>query len=326
LFITTANSIASIPAPLRDRMEIITLPGYLDFEKLEIAKNFLLPKLIRELGLSKVAVKFQDDSLLDIIRSYTRESGVRELERKIGAVLRKIVVDVASGKKTTKITITKNKVHKALGAAQYVDSNIKPTPTVGYAVGLAWTAVGGETLPVEVVPMYGKSKLTLTGSLGDVMQESAVAALSYIRKNRELFGLQKEFYDNLELHVHIPEGAVPKDGPSAGVTLITALLSSLTSIPIRTDIAMTGEITLTGDVLAIGGLNEKLLAAKRNGISEIILPDKNKKDVKEFPSELLDGLTLHYVKKVKEVLQIAMVETPFVKRKISRPVDNRPRL
>ena len=251
---------------------------------------------------------------------------MRELERQIGAVLRKIVVEIASGKKTKKITLTKNKVHKALGAPKFVDSNIKPTPTIGYAVGLAWTVVGGETLPVEVVPMYGKSKLTLTGSLGDVMQESAVAALSYIRKNREQFGLTKDFYDKVELHVHIPEGAVPKDGPSAGVTLITALLSSLVSIPIRTDIAMTGEITLTGDVLAIGGLNEKLLAAKRNGISEIILPYQNKKDVKELPADLLEGLTLHYVKQVKEVLQIAMVESPYVKRKISRPVENRPRL
>ncbi len=326
LFITTANSIASIPSPLRDRMEIIRLPGYLDFEKLAIAKNFLLPKLLKELGLTKIAITFQDDSLLEIIRSYTRESGVRELERQIGAVLRKIVVDVASGKKTKKLNITKNKVHKALGAPKYVDSNIKSTPTVGYAVGLAWTEVGGETLPVEVVPMYGKSKLTLTGSLGDVMQESAVAALSFIRKNRELFGLAKEFYDNLELHVHIPEGAVPKDGPSAGVTLVTTLLSSLTSIPIRTDVAMTGEITLTGDVLAIGGLNEKLLAAKRNGISEIILPEKNKKDVKELPKDLLEGLKLHFVKRIKDVLQIAMVRSPYLKSKISHPVGNRPRL
>ncbi len=326
LFITTANSIASIPSPLRDRMEIITLPGYLDFEKLAIAKNFLLPKLFKELGLTKIAIIFQDDALYEIIRSYTRESGVRELERQIGAVLRKIVVDAASGKNIKKTTLTKNKIHKALGVPKYVDSNIKSTPTIGYAVGLAWTVVGGETLPVEVVPMYGKSKLTLTGSLGDVMQESAVAALSYIRKNREQFGLPKDFYDKVELHVHIPEGAVPKDGPSAGVTLITALLSSLVSIPIRTDIAMTGEITLTGDVLAIGGLNEKLLAAKRNGISEIILPYQNKKDVKELPADLLEGLTLHFVKQVKEVLQIAMVKSPYVKRKISRPVENRPRI
>lgn len=326
LFITTANSIASIPPPLRDRMEIIRLPGYLDFEKLIIAKKFLLPKLIRELGLSKVAITFQDDALFEIIRSYTRESGVRELERQIGAVLRKIVVNVASGKRTSKAVLTINKTHKALGVPKYVDSNIKTTPTIGYAVGLAWTEVGGETLPVEVVPMYGKSKLTLTGSLGDVMQESAVAALSYIRKNREQFGLSKEFYDNVELHVHIPEGAVPKDGPSAGVTLISALLSSLISIPIRTDIAMTGEITLTGDVLAIGGLNEKLLAAKRNGISEIILPQKNKKDIKELPVDLLEGLKLHFVKRVKDVLQIVMVKSPYVKTKISRPVSNRPRL
>ena len=326
LFITTANSIASIPAPLRDRMEIISVPGYLDFEKFTIAKNYLLPKLIKELGLSKEIIIFQEDSLYEIIRSYTRESGVRELERQIGAVLRKIVVDVASGKKSKNITITKNKVHKALGVPKYVDSNIKPTPTIGYTVGLAWTSVGGETLPVEVVPMFGKSKLTLTGSLGDVMQESAVAALSFIRKNRQQFGLPQDFYENLELHVHIPEGAVPKDGPSAGVTLVTALLSSLISIPVRTDLAMTGEITLTGDVLPIGGLNEKLLAAKRNGITEIILPFKNKKDVKELSDDLLEGLKLHYVKTIKEVLLIAMVRSPYTKTKSSRPVENRPRI
>ncbi len=326
LFITTANSIASIPPALRDRMEIIQLPGYLDFEKLAIAKDFLLPKLLKELGLSKIAITFQDESLFEIIRSYTRESGVRELERQISAVLRKIVVDVASGKRIKKVDITINKIHKALGVPKFEDSNLKTTPTIGYAVGLAWTVVGGETLPVEVVPLYGKAKLTLTGQLGDVMQESAVAALSYIRKNREQFGLSKDFYDHLELHVHIPEGAVPKDGPSAGVTLITALLSSLVEIPIRTDVAMTGEITLSGDVLPIGGLNEKLLAAKRNGIKEIIVPYKNKKDVKELPANLLEGLKLHFVKRVKEVLQIAMVTTPYVKRKTVRSVGSRPRL
>ena len=326
LFITTANSLASIPTPLRDRMEIISLPGYLDFEKFTIAQKFLVPKLLKELGLSNIIITFQEDALYEIIRSYTRESGVRELERQIGAVLRKIVVDVASGKKTKKLIITKNKIHKALGSPKFVDSNIKSTPTIGYTVGLAWTSVGGETLPVEVVPMFGKSKLTLTGSLGEVMRESAVAALSFIRKNRQQFGLSQDFYENLELHVHIPEGAVPKDGPSAGVTLTTALLSSLVSIPVRTDIAMTGEITLTGDVLPIGGLNEKLLAAKRNGINEIILPFKNKKDVKELSDDLLEGLQLHYVKTIKEVLQIAMVRSPYVKLKSSRSEENRPRI
>ena len=326
LFITTANSTASIPPPLRDRMEIIRLPGYLDFEKQAIAEKFLIPKLINDLGLKNINISINEDSLLEVIHYYTREAGVRELERQIGAILRKLAVDIASGKKRKKLDVTKSKVHKLLGAPKYTDTNIKSTPTIGYAVGLAWTELGGETLPVEVVPMYGKSKLTLTGSLGDVMRESAIAALSYIRKNRELFGLENDFYDNLELHVHIPEGAVPKDGPSAGVTLTTALLSSLTGIPVRTDIAMTGEITLTGDVLAVGGLNEKLLAAKRLGITEIIVPEKTKKDIADLPAELLEGLTLHYVKRIKDVLNLAMTKSPFLKNRTSRPLDYRPRM
>ena len=315
LFITTANSIATIPAPLRDRMEIIRLPGYLDFEKIAIAKDFLIPKLIEEVGLKKISVIIKDEALKEIVSFYTREAGVRELERQIGAVLRKTAVEIASGKKLKQIVITKNKVNKLLGAPKYTETNLKNIPTIGYAIGLAWTELGGETLPVEVVPMPGKAKLTLTGSLGDVMRESALAALSFIRKNNELFGLKDTFYENLELHVHIPEGAVPKDGPSAGITLLTALLSSLTKIPVRTDIAMTGEITLTGDVLPIGGLNEKLLAAKRMGILDIILPEKNRKDVEELPVELLEGLSLHYVKQIKEVLNLAMTDTPFVRKK-----------
>ncbi|KAA3632206.1 MAG: endopeptidase La [Calditrichaeota bacterium] len=324
LFITTANSMATIPEALRDRMEIIRLPGYLDFEKQAIAENFLIPKSIKDLGLEKLTVEFKDNALKEIIRSYTRESGVRELERQINTILRKLAVDIASGKRIKKLTITKPKVHKLLGVPKYTDTNIKSSPTVGYAVGLAWTQLGGETLPVEVVPMYGKSKLTLTGSLGDVMQESAVAALSYIRNNRDKFGLDADFYEKLELHVHIPEGAVPKDGPSAGITLTTALLSSLIDIPVRTDVAMTGEITLTGDVLPIGGLNEKLLAAKRIGITEIILPEKNKKEIAELPDELLDGLVLHYVKTIKDVLNLAFVKSPYVKQTAKRSIENRP--
>lgn len=318
LFITTANSIASVPPALRDRMEIIRLPGYLDFEKAAIARSYLLPKLVKEFGLGKVVVDLKDDALMEIINHYTRESGVRELERQLSTLLRKVVVEIASGKKTRKIVFTKQRVHKLLGVAKYMETDIKTSPTVGYALGLAWTEMGGEVLPVEVVPMKGKAKLTLTGSLGDVMQESAVAALSFIRKNGPLFGLADDFFEKLELHVHIPEGAVPKDGPSAGITLLTALLSSLTLIPVRTDIAMTGEITLTGDVLPVGGLNEKLLAAKRMGITEIIVPEKNRKDISELQKELLDGLTLHYVRRMKEVLNLAMTDSPFVKTRNNR--------
>ncbi|NOY89267.1 MAG: endopeptidase La [FCB group bacterium] len=321
LFITTANTMTNIPPALRDRMEIIRLPGYLDFEKVAIAQHYLLPKLIKELGLSKVMIKIEDTALLEIINSYTREAGVRELERKISTLLRKSAISIASGKKIHKLTITKNKVHKLLGAPKYIDTGIKTSPTIGYAVGLAWTEMGGELLPVEVVLMKGKSKLTLTGSLGNVMQESAVAALSYIRKNAVRFGLKDNFFEHIEIHIHVPEGAVPKDGPSAGITLLTALLSSLTDIPVQTDIALTGEITLIGDVLPVGGLNEKLLAAKRHGIRKIILPDKNRKDISELQPELLEGLHIYFVKTVKEALKLAMAVNPFVKMKANNHTD-----
>ncbi|RKX18035.1 MAG: endopeptidase La [Candidatus Zixiibacteriota bacterium] len=323
LFLTTANSIASIPAPLRDRMEIIHLPGYLDFEKLSIARNFLIPKQIKEIGLSKINFEMTDDAIFEIINHYTREAGVRELERQIGSVMRKSAVDIASGKRIKKLSINSRKINKLLGAPKYMGTNIKPEPTVGYAVGLAWTEVGGDVLPVEVVPMKGKGKLTLTGSLGDVMQESATAALSYIRTFALQFGLTEDFFEQIDLHIHIPEGAVPKEGPSAGVTLITALISTLTDIPVKTDIAMTGEITLSGDVLPVGGLNEKLLAAKRLKIFKIIVPDKNRKDIKELPPELLEGLDIHFVKQVKDVIKLALLESPYKNSKIrpKRPIS-----
>ncbi|MFQ5500037.1 MAG: endopeptidase La [Candidatus Zixiibacteriota bacterium] len=315
LFITTANSTANIPAPLMDRMEVIRLPGYLDFEKKAIAQNYLLPKLIRDNGLSKVQIEFDDDAMYEIVRHYTREAGVRELERKLSSILRKTAVGVAEGKRIRKLNMTPRKVQKLLGAQQFTDTQIKQTPTIGYAVGLAWTELGGEVLPVEVVPMHGKARLTLTGSLGDVMQESAAASLSYIRNHATLFGLSNDFFAELEMHVHIPEGAVPKDGPSAGITLLTAMLSALTNIPVRTDVAMTGEITLIGDVLPVGGLNEKLLAAKRNKISEIIVCERNRKDVAELPAELVEGLILHYVRSIKDVLKLALTSSPWARAK-----------
>ncbi|HOZ09030.1 MAG TPA: endopeptidase La, partial [candidate division Zixibacteria bacterium] len=224
LFITTANTVATVPPALRDRMEIIRLPGYLDFEKAAIARQFLLPKLVEQIGLQGVAVDFQDEALSLLIRQYTRESGVRELERQMGALLRKAAVEVAEGRKLRRLTVTKRKIYALLGAPKYVDNNIKAEPTIGYAVGLAWTEMGGEVLPVEVAPMAGKAKLTMTGSLGDVMQESATAALSYIRNHAAMFKLKENFFEDIDLHVHLPEGAVPKDGPSAGVTLLIAML------------------------------------------------------------------------------------------------------
>ena len=318
MFVTTANSTAGIPIPLRDRMEIIRLPGYLDFEKAAIANEFLLPKLIRETGLEKLSIDLGTEATYEIIRFYTRESGVRELERKLGAMLRKLALSLAEGRRLRKAAINKAKVHKLLGQRKYTDTNVKTQPTVGYAVALAWTEVGGELMPIEVVPMKGKSGLTLTGSLGEVMQESATAALSFIRKNAQRLGLREDFFEGKEIHIHIPEGAVPKDGPSAGITLATALLSSLTGIPTRVDIAMTGEITLSGDVLPIGGLNEKLLAAKRHNITEIIIPARNQKDVIELQPELLEGLNLHYVRNVSEVLKLALVQSPYVKKTRTR--------
>jgi ATP-dependent Lon protease len=322
LFITTANSTQSIPIPLRDRMEIIRLPGYLDFEKAAIAKEYLWPKLQKDIGLGRVALVLQDTALFELIRFYTRESGVRELERQLSSLLRKTAVEIAGGKKLKRVVITPKLVQKMLGARKFTDTNLRTEPTAGYAIGLAWTEMGGEVLPVEVVPLKGKAVLTFTGSLGDVMKESGTAAMSYIRNHATRFGLKEDFFETLELHVHVPEGAVPKDGPSAGVTLALAILSSLTGIPVRTDIAMTGEITLFGDVLAIGGLNEKLLAAKRLGITKIILPEKNRKDMAEMQPELLDGLTLHYIESITEAIKLALVRSPLVKTK-ARPA-NRP--
>jgi len=313
LFVTTANSMATIPPALRDRMEIIRLPGYLDFEKLAIARDYLLPKLKSEMGMESMTVTFDEDALYDIIRNYTREAGVRELERQLAAVLRKSAVKLAEGSSIRRLSFSKRKVSSLLGAPKYADTNLKTQPTVGYAIGLAWTEMGGAVMPVEVALMRGKGKLTLTGSLGDVMQESATAALSFVREYAARFGLNDNFFENLELHVHIPEGAVPKEGPSAGVTLLTAFISALTGIPVRSDIAMTGEVTLTGDVLAVGGLNEKLLAAKRMGIMEVIVPAKNRKDIGEFPTDLVKGLKIHYVRSVKQMLGLSLTRNPFVK-------------
>jgi ATP-dependent Lon protease len=322
LFVTTANFTASISPALTDRMEIISLPGYLDFEKAAIARDFLLPKLLKQTGLERLKVEVRDAAVHEIIRYYTREAGVRELERQLGAIFRKLAVGLAEGKKLRRSVISTNKVHKVLGQRKYIDTNVKSQPTVGYAVALAWTEVGGDVMAVEVVPMKGKATLTLTGSLGEVMQESATAALSYIRNHAARFGLGDDFFEKLELHVHIPEGATPKDGPSAGVALATALLSSVTGIAVRTDIAMTGEITLSGDVLPVGGLNEKLLAAKRLGINEVMLPARNHKEVMELQPELVKGLQLHYVRSILDVIKLAMTKSPFVGSRVR--VGHRP--
>ena len=305
LFITTANSVSGIPRPLADRMEIIRLPGYLEHEKLGIIKGYLIPKLKKEMGLEGIDIEFNDSALMEIIRYYTRESGVREAERQLASIMRKVAQQLAEGKKRRKFPVSASKAASYLGVRQYISTDIQAHPGPGYAVGLAWTEFGGELLPIEVTLMKGASKLTLTGRLGTVMQESASAALSYVRSHAGRFNLASDFFEKMEIHLHAPEGAVPKDGPSAGITILLAMISALTETPIRSSLAFTGEITLSGDVLAIGGLNEKLLAAKRSGITDILYPFKNKKDLADLPTELLHGLNLMPIKKVEDALKVA---------------------
>ena len=306
LFITTANVRAQIPEPLQDRMEIINLPGYLEHDKLEIAKGFLIPKLLKEHGLKAEHVQFSNAALLSIIRDYTREAGVRNLERELGAICRKVARDLASDKSQKKHKITPRVLAKYLGVPKFPERILDKKLSIGTATGLAWTRYGGDVLEIEVNLMKGKGHLTLTGKLGEVMKESAKAALSYARTNAKQLGIESEFWNKLDIHLHIPEGAIPKDGPSAGITLATALISALCGRPVRRDIAMTGEITLRGSVLAIGGMNEKMLAAQRNGIRRVIIPAENAKELKELPAPLRRGMEIIPVHSMEEVLGIAL--------------------
>jgi ATP-dependent Lon protease len=306
LFVATANVMHTIPAALQDRMEVLHLQGYTQQEKLEIARQYLVKKQREQTGLSEKNIVFGDDALLEIIGSYTREAGVRNLEREIGNVCRKVARKVVKNGPKFKETITATNVNEYLGVARFRDSEMHEKSEIGLVTGLAWTEVGGCILTTEVQVLDGKGKLTITGQLGDVMQESAQAALSYIRGKANVLGLSREFYRNVDLHLHVPEGAIPKDGPSAGITMATALASALAKIPVRRDIAMTGEITLRGKVLAIGGLKEKLLAALRAGIFEIILPRANEKDVIELPDNIKKSMKLHFVDQMDEVLALAL--------------------
>jgi ATP-dependent Lon protease len=306
LFVATANVLHTIPAPLQDRMEILRLHGYTEAEKLEIAKQYLVKKQREATGLSDKNAVFSDAALVDIIRGYTREAGVRNLEREIGNVCRKVARRVVRNGAKHKEEIADTNVNEFLGVAKFRDSQLHETSEVGLVTGLAWTEVGGSILSTEVQVLDGKGKLTLTGQLGDVMQESAQAALSYIRSRAQHLGLPKDFYRNLDIHVHVPEGAIPKDGPSAGITIATALASALAKVRVRRDIAMTGEITLRGKVLPIGGLKEKLLAAHRAGIFEAILPRGNEKDLADLPENLRSVMKLHFVDQMDEVLKIAL--------------------
>ena len=309
LFVATANVLHTIPGPLQDRMEVLRLTGYTELEKLEIAKQYLVKKQLEATGLTGVQVNFTDDALREIIRAYTREAGVRNLEREIGNVCRKVARKVVGDNKHVE-PVTLESLSTLLGVAKYRDSQVQEKSEIGLGTGLAWTEMGGSILQTEVQVLDGKGKMTATGQLGDVMQESAQAALTYIRSRAHHLGLPRDFYRNVDIHVHVPEGAIPKDGPSAGITLATALASALTKIEVRRDIAMTGEITLRGKVLPIGGLKEKLLAAHRAGIREAILPADNKRDLADLPDLIKNEMKLNWVEQMDEVLEIALVTRP----------------
>jgi ATP-dependent Lon protease len=308
-FIATANVLHTIPPALQDRMEVIRLSGYTELEKLEIAKRFLVKKQMEAAGLNAAQINFTDEGLSNLIQFYTRESGVRNLEREIGNVSRKIVrkiVGEANKEKGEAVVVSADKIGELLGPAKFRDTTTDRQSEIGAATGLAWTEVGGQILTTECILMEGKGKLTITGKLGDVMQESAQAAFSYVRSRALTLGLTRDFYRNIDVHLHIPEGAIPKDGPSAGITLATTICSALTKIPVRGDVAMTGEITLRGKVLPIGGLKEKLLAAHRHGINEVIIPKDNQKDLPDIPEYIRNLMKLHFVDHMDEVLRIAL--------------------
>jgi ATP-dependent Lon protease len=309
-FIATANVMHTIPPALQDRMEVLRLHGYTEQEKIEIAKQFLVKKQLLAAGLNDKNLKFTDDGITTIIRGYTREAGVRNLEREIGNVCRKVARKVVKEGENYSTSLTAENAAEFLGVIKFRDTLAQEKSEVGLVTGLAWTEVGGSILSTEVTVVDGKGKLTLTGKLGDVMQESAQAAMSYVRSRAQRLGLPRDFYRHLDIHVHVPEGAIPKDGPSAGITIATAISSALSKIAVRRDIAMTGEITLRGKVLPIGGLKEKLLAAHRAGVFEVILPKDNEKDLAEVPENLRNAMKMHFAETMDQVLSVAL-ESPL---------------
>ena len=304
-FIATANTTATIPRPLLDRMEVIQLEGYTPNEKFNIAKKYLISKQIEENGLKKENISISDRAIKDIIDYYTRESGVRGLEKQISKIVRKAALKIVE-EDLDKVSVSTRNIEDFLGEKIYRISEAEKSPEVGSVNGLAWTEVGGTSLVIETTVMPGKGKLTLTGSLGDVMKESAIAAISYIASKADDFKLDSDFRSKTDIHIHVPEGAVPKDGPSAGITIATSVLSALTKRPVNNDVAMTGEITLRGKVLPIGGLKEKLLAAERYGVKTVIIPEENKRDLKEIEEEAIKKLDVRPVSKFEEVAEIAI--------------------
>jgi ATP-dependent Lon protease len=310
MFICTANSM-NIPAPLLDRMEVIRIPGYTEDEKLNIGKRYLVPKQVKANGLKDGELKLADEAVLDIIRYYTREAGVRSLEREIAKICRKAVKSLLlEKKKGSSITVNAKTLEKYLGVRRFRFDEAGESDRVGQVTGLAWTEVGGELLSIEVAVLPGKGRPLFTGKLGDVMKESIQAAMTVVRSRSDMLGLDKDFYSNMDFHVHLPEGAQPKDGPSAGIGICTAMVSALTKIPVRADVAMTGEITLRGEVLPIGGLKEKLLAAHRGGIKQVLIPVDNEKDLVEIPDNIKGKLDIRTVKWIDEVLQYALIRQP----------------
>jgi len=320
MFITTANVVYSIPPALQDRMEIIRLPGYMLHEKIEIAQRFLLPKQMKQHGISEGELRISNETLKELIQRYTREAGVRNLERELASICRKVAKKLATRKNRRAVRITKSNLESYLGVPRYTESEIDEKLSVGVATGLAWTEAGGEILNIEVTLMPGKGELILTGQLGEVMQESAKIALSYARNKAQLLPLNHDFFSSIDVHVHVPEGAIPKDGPSAGVAIATALISAFFDIPVHRDVAMTGEVTLRGKVLPVGGINEKSVAALRAGVKKLLLPKGNKKNIKELPKEVKKGLEVVVVGSIEEVLEHALSE------KLDSGIEKRKRL
>ena len=320
MFVTTANVLDTIPPALRDRLEIIPYPGYTHEEKYHIAERYLIPKVIKTHGLKEGQVKFEDDAIYFIIESYTREAGVRGLEREISAIIRKIARQIAEGEKKKAFVVSQDEVKKLLGPVKIIPQLAEMEDMVGAATGLAVIPdIGGDVLFIEVTPMPGRGAVQVTGQLGDVMKESAQAAMSYVRSNWQKLGLPERFFHKYDIHVHIPEGAVPKDGPSAGIAMTTAIVSAFTGIPVRKDVAMTGEVTLRGRVLEIGGLKEKVLAAHRAGVKTVIAPANNEKDLEDIPQNVQNDLEFHFVKHMDEVLEVALVASPTKQRREHMP-------
>jgi ATP-dependent Lon protease len=309
MFVATANSL-NIPAPLLDRMEVIRIPGYTEDEKVNIAQRYLVTKQMKNSGLKENELVLEESAIRDMIRYYTREAGVRNLEREVSKVCRKVVKEILLDPEIEQIVVSSENLEKYLGVQRHRFGRAEEKDQVGQVTGLAWTEVGGDLLTIEATTVSGKGKMTITGQLGDVMKESVQAATTVVRSRADVLGVEDSFYEKKDIHIHVPEGAIPKDGPSAGIAMCTALVSVLTGVPVKADVAMTGEITLRGEVLPIGGLKEKLLAAHRGGIKTVVIPEENRRDLAEIPENILENLDVHPVKWIDEVLQLALQYMP----------------